>query len=875
MAPKPFTYEHFIQAVQSLKDDKLMYYIDEAVAIYCKIKGKSVGPRPASSKDYLPEYADAFEAANYAIFITANKIGAYNPDKGAFRPYLGKALESALRDIFRADGYETLSGSSEIENEPDTSASDAEERVRQHKDDAFETMIKFIDALPEIKRAAIYASAFGQILRPDLEGYGRNYADILAEIYHTTALYIRQLATEGKKAALAEARRQGFNESSMNEVYMGMLQVQSPARDINDEVIQATEKLSPYQQFMLLRHLAGVNATSNSSTNIMSFEYQTEGNAILLPLQKKILEKIEDFTPFPYADLTNFRELRQRTGLRVIISDRHCLCQILDDCIKRIEDTIADYGKQGLWKNACFGANVENEIYRRLKWAKEQRVIAENPLEGKIPLLGLYTRKLLWFDSASPAVYLFSDNIKDYAEHKSMPTEHVFSFVFIHELMHAYYDAFFSFGFPAKEQLEEAFAEFGMLTFIERAYGTTSKLFVHAQRSVADKIEFGPREYGFGFTLYEKSYGKRTDMINTYKRISNWIDSSVLYKDFPNKGLGNYFIDIVNYTQEPNENNSDQCFNDVQAILEYHWQSPSLRPQENISTRSVFTTSPVKPNPFFHSPLTVCQPRQGISQHTIIRETDIEDFVAVIIRLLKLVGVESKLSFIRSLIAYSGERLFFYSQTTSPQSRRLSAREVIIPESLCINGLTVYPKCRLSTGLCTKLVCILSDIVGTEFYFMSGSYGKEYALYGPELCREFKDILFEKEKRCDKCSYDISLKSTSEVIGRHEHMSRVPLVVMKHFCDTNKDITWRDIQEIFDRIYCPSMGPFLDWITPKSIVDAVSAFYNQKTTSFHQTPVILGSGENLLVTRRWAFMPDAFTAFLKVADSLGYDIQKT
>ena len=155
MDPKPFTYEHFIQAVQSLKDDMLMYYIDEAVAIYCRIKGKSVGTRPASSKDYLPEYADAFEAANYAIFITANKIGAYNPDKGAFRPYLRKALESALMDIFRVDGYETLSGSSEIENEPDTSASDAEERVRQHKDDAFETMIKFIDALPEIKRAAL------------------------------------------------------------------------------------------------------------------------------------------------------------------------------------------------------------------------------------------------------------------------------------------------------------------------------------------------------------------------------------------------------------------------------------------------------------------------------------------------------------------------------------------------------------------------------------------------------------------------------------------------------------------------------------------------------------------------------------------------
>ena len=233
---KPFTYEHFIQAVQSLK-------------------GKSVGPRPASSKDYSPEYADAFEAANYAIYVVANKIGSFNPDMGEFRPYLHTALKNALKDILKADGNGTLA-SSDIENEPDTSASDAEERVRRHKDDAFETMIKFIDALPEIKRAAIYASAFGQILRPDLEGYGRNYADILAEIYHTTALYIRQLATEGKKAALAEVRRQGFSESSMNEVYMGFQQAEAPASDINDEVLKATEQLNAYQQFMLLRHLA-------------------------------------------------------------------------------------------------------------------------------------------------------------------------------------------------------------------------------------------------------------------------------------------------------------------------------------------------------------------------------------------------------------------------------------------------------------------------------------------------------------------------------------------------------------------------------------------------------------------------------------------
>ena len=69
----PFTLEHFMQALQSLKDEMLMYYIDEAVAIYCRLRGGSVGPRPASSKNYSRGYADAFEAANYAIFTVSQK----------------------------------------------------------------------------------------------------------------------------------------------------------------------------------------------------------------------------------------------------------------------------------------------------------------------------------------------------------------------------------------------------------------------------------------------------------------------------------------------------------------------------------------------------------------------------------------------------------------------------------------------------------------------------------------------------------------------------------------------------------------------------------------------------------------------------------
>ena len=173
MDPKPFTYEHFIQAVQSLKDGMLMYYIDEAVAIYCRLRGGSVGPRPASFKNYSRGYADAFEAANYAIFTVSQKIGSYDSEKGPFRPYLVRALENALKDILKADGHsdffdqtskrrfnedeperhlrveaDRFWGQAESDSEPDSVSSDRDERIRKHKDEALETMIKFIDSLP-------------------------------------------------------------------------------------------------------------------------------------------------------------------------------------------------------------------------------------------------------------------------------------------------------------------------------------------------------------------------------------------------------------------------------------------------------------------------------------------------------------------------------------------------------------------------------------------------------------------------------------------------------------------------------------------------------------------------------------------------------
>lgn len=286
----PFTLEHFMQALQSLNDEMLMYYIDEAVAIYCRLRGWSVGPRPASSKNYSREYADAFEAANYAVFIVSQKIGSYDSEKGPFRPYLDRALENALKDILKADGHgdffdqtskkklngdeperhlrveaDRFWGQAESVSEPDSVSSDRDERIRKHKDEALETMIKFIDSLPEMQRAAIYASAFGKVLRPDLDNYGRDYADILAGKYGTTALYIRKLAAEGKRAALKKASQAGFNEYSMTEVSMGYIQARTSAKSLNDKVLEAVSQLDAYQQFQFLQHLAGIVGETKSN----------------------------------------------------------------------------------------------------------------------------------------------------------------------------------------------------------------------------------------------------------------------------------------------------------------------------------------------------------------------------------------------------------------------------------------------------------------------------------------------------------------------------------------------------------------------------------------------------------------------------------
>ena len=286
----------------------------------------------------------------------------------------------------------------------------------------------------------------------------------------------------------------------------------------------------------------------------MAFVYIQDNGVSLSPFQEEFLESIEN-KPSPFQGLKSLKDLRMLTGLSVVVTDRKRLREILT---KAKSDTKCEIEKDNRMLNLAW-----KDIEDRLGWIEEHL----NPEKSRL-ILGLYSRKLFWFDGDAPKVYLFADNIEAYASKKGYSEEHVFGFVFIHEMMHAYYDAFNSAGFPAKEPLEEAFAEYGMLTFINKTIGPGVFL-EEAKDSVSSKINYGPREYGFGFELFFDTSGGEPGMIERYKDISNWIDYPTV-KGFPK----DYFKCMAEYKNNPNEANASDCIEAVRYILEHEWQEP-------------------------------------------------------------------------------------------------------------------------------------------------------------------------------------------------------------------------------------------------------------------------------------------------------------
>jgi len=287
--PKPLTLQDLNAAMSSRKDELLRPFIDKAIGIYCNMRGISVGPRPEKMSGYSGKYGEAYYIALNAVYEVWTTIGAtYDPARGSFEEFFKRLVHNKIYDLLQSGGRTDLlsvpsqakvkgdiyskSSKVDVDNfrgdagpEPDNTDSDKEEKIRIFMSDALAALIGFVDTLPEKERNVFQASSFGRTFSPQPDKYGRNYAEELARQYNTTAVYIRKLASQVKDKVLAGVKARGFNQRAFTSIQM----VQATPSYIREyeEVIEATEIITPFEQFLLLKHIEDISNTSISPSS--------------------------------------------------------------------------------------------------------------------------------------------------------------------------------------------------------------------------------------------------------------------------------------------------------------------------------------------------------------------------------------------------------------------------------------------------------------------------------------------------------------------------------------------------------------------------------------------------------------------------------
>ena len=258
-----------------------------------------------------------------------------------------------------------------------------------------------------------------------------------------------------------------------------------------------------------------------------SFEYLAENNMDLTDSQKSLLTKIENIPcDKVLADFADLAELRKTKGYKVVISDRMSFIEKIKAEDQAIENLCNDLKEKSINRTITEEerAIIKSEILDNIKKEHKEYINRIDP--GAVhPLLGLYRN---WdFSYNSPVVYLFKENIDNYAKQRGRSADNIFAYVYVHEAMHAYYDSMNSEEGHVVHELEEAFAECGMLEFLTNACFHDKDLCepaIDAYDDVNEKRKNGPYEYGFGLSLNELSHkiGEKTaDMMSRYREISN------------------------------------------------------------------------------------------------------------------------------------------------------------------------------------------------------------------------------------------------------------------------------------------------------------------------------------------------------------------
>ena len=297
----------------------------------------------------------------------------------------------------------------------------------------------------------------------------------------------------------------------------------------------------------------------------MAFEYRSKNGNTLTKSQEELLETIENL-PFPFGGISKLKDLRDIIKLVVYVSEGI-------DWESYMSQYNALHGEFYGGKHAPACHRHQGEIGYRRNFAEEQIRRTKEPREEFQPLLGLYSRTYKWWKGRClPRVGFIADSIRDYAHKAVIKEDIVYGFVFIQEMMHAYFDSFNSKGYPSIEPLEESFAEFAMLSFIDHS-PTIRGLLPYAKDFVISRIGKEPRGFGYGLELFGRAGDDATKLIRRYREISNWTEPPFLYEN-------SYYDSMQKYEMDPSEENAEQVYKDIIDLLNKDWKKPvdSIQP---------------------------------------------------------------------------------------------------------------------------------------------------------------------------------------------------------------------------------------------------------------------------------------------------------
>ena len=180
--------------------------------------------------------------------------------------------------------------------------------------------------------------------------------------------------------------------------------------------------------------------------------------------------------------------------------------------LERLEDELEKRKKAGVGQEEL--GEIQGKIFRLKDIIAYCRKNGLSEYTFEVELLGKYTRV-----NGKPTIYLMWGTLMHKKDHENLT-----AIVYVHELMHAYFDMHYDakgnyLPHPHCSVIEEPIAEFGMLRFMEMfdrvdpSRRILEKAISHVK---AKKNSFGVCHYGFGYYLYEDRNNFCTDWVDLF-----------------------------------------------------------------------------------------------------------------------------------------------------------------------------------------------------------------------------------------------------------------------------------------------------------------------------------------------------------------------